>query len=79
MSRNTNIEVTKNSGENASSLIRRFTKRLQGSGVLPRVRSIRYSGKLLNKFARKKKALAILERKENFEEMARLGKTPTKK
>ena len=74
-----NIEVVRNSGENASSLIRRFTKRLQGAGVLPRVRSIRYSTRTLSKFGRKKKALAVLERKEKFEELARLGKAPQPK
>lgn len=78
-STNVNVEVVRNSGENASSLLRRFTKRLQGSGVLPRVRSIRYSGRPLSKFGRKKKALTVLTKRERFEELSRLGKAPVSK
>ena len=33
----------KNPNENTTSLIRRFTKRVQGAGILRRVRSLRYS------------------------------------
>lgn len=75
-----NVEVAKNANESATNLIRRFTKRVQGSGVLPRVRSIRYSARPVSKFARKKRALAILDKKAVYEEMARLGKPlPEKK
>ena len=37
-----NAEVTKNEGESAINLIRRFSKRVQGAGVIPRVRGNRY-------------------------------------
>ena len=69
-----NIEVTRGSGESAANLIRRFTKRLQGAGVLPRVRSIRYASRPANKFARKKKALSVLLKRAHFEELVKLGK-----
>ena len=45
----------KNNNENMTNLIRRFTKRVQGSGVLKRVRSIRYSERSLSKFTKRKR------------------------
>ena len=45
---NVNVEVKKNASENALSLIRRFQKRVQESGVLPRVRGIRYNERPLS-------------------------------
>ncbi len=71
---NANVEVVKNGNETATNLIRRFTKRMQGSGVLSRVRSLRYSSRTISDFARKKKALAILTKKEYYEEMSKLGR-----
>ena len=38
----TNVEVKKNNQESTANLIRRFTKRVQGSGVLNRLRKERY-------------------------------------
>ncbi|MEX0652254.1 MAG: hypothetical protein WD509_02585 [Candidatus Paceibacterota bacterium] len=69
-----NVEVTKNATENATSLIRRFTKRVQGSGVLPRVRSIRYFERTPSEFKKKKQTLRKIERKEEFESLYKQGK-----
>lgn len=74
-----NVEVVKNSNESATNLIRRFQKRVQGAGVLMRVRGIRYSGRPENKTTRKKRALAILAKKEKYEEAAKIGKPITTK
>jgi ribosomal protein S21 len=76
MTGNANVEVVRNSGENATNLIRRFTRRLQGAGVLPRVRGNRYYTRDLSKFGRKKRTLSILARKAKFEELSLLGKAP---
>ncbi|MEK7567393.1 MAG: hypothetical protein AAB513_00525 [Patescibacteria group bacterium] len=69
-----NVEVVKNANENATNLIRRFTKRVQGSGILNRVRSIRYNERNKSYFVRKKKALTKLAKKAVFEEAVKLGK-----
>lgn len=69
-----NIEVTKNATENTASLLRRFTRRVQGSGVLPRIRSIRYWSRPPSEFKKKKTALRKIERKAHFEEQYKLGK-----
>jgi ribosomal protein S21 len=69
-----NIEVKKGGNENASSLIRRFTKRVQGSGILRRVRSIRYYARPKSEFVTKKQRLKSLDRKKQYDELVKLGK-----
>ena len=69
-----NVEVSKNNNENAVNLIRRFTKRVQGSGVLKRVRSIRYSQRPLSKFTQKKKALKKMTRVKEITRLKKLGR-----
>ncbi len=69
-----NAEVVKSGNENNVNLIRRFTKRVQGSGVLPRVRSIRYSGRKLSEYVKKKKTLKVLKKREDYAELLKMGK-----
>ena len=73
-----NIEVEKNNNENNLSLLRRFTKRVQGSGILPRVRSIRYNSRKLSAYKVKKKTLKSIKRKKEVAELIKLGKMPIK-
>ena len=50
-----NVEVVKkNTNENDVNLIRRFTKKIRNSGILPRVRSIRYNNRKVSKLIKKK-------------------------
>lgn len=74
-----NIEVEKNNNENNLSLLRRFTKRVQGSGILPRVRSIRYKSRKLSAYKTKMKTLKSIQRKKEVEELIKLGKLPINK
>ena len=71
-----NVEVVRNSNENSTSVIRRFTKRVQGAGILPRVRGIRYSARPTTKFIRKKRTLKSITRRAKYETLAKLGKLP---
>ena len=73
-----NVEVTKNSGENAMSVIRRFTRKVQGSGVIPRVRSLRSSTRVQSKYKVKVRALTLIKRRENMAELIKQGKAPVK-
>ncbi len=73
-----NVEVSRNNNENNTSLIRRFTKRVQGSGVLPRVRGIRYASRTLSPYKVKQKTLKSIRRKAEIEELIKLGKMPEK-
>lgn len=76
MNTNTNVRVEKNSNENTASLIRRFTKRVQGSGILRRVRGIRYRNRAPSTYLTKKRKLTSLKKKEEREELIKLGKMP---
>ncbi len=69
-----NAEVVKSGNENNLNLIRRFTKKVQGSGVLPRVRSIRYSSRKQSSYVKKKKTLKTLKRREEVAELIKMGK-----
>jgi len=71
---NTNIRVEKNTTENATSLIRRFTKRVQGAGILRRVRGIRYHERTLSPTITKSKKITSLKKKADREELIKLGK-----
>jgi ribosomal protein S21 len=69
-----NVEVQKENTENSLTLLRRFTKRVQGSGVLPRVRSIRYSTRHLSETVKKKRALKKIRARAYIQEQIKLGK-----
>ena len=69
-----NIEIEKNSNESNASMLRRFTKKVQGSGVLPRVRSIRYSKRKLSPYKVKVQRLNSISKKTEIEELIRMGK-----
>jgi len=72
-----NIEVKKSPNENTPSLIRRFTKRVQGSSILRLVRSKRYASRLESKFKKKKNALKKMARREEVAKLKKLGKIPS--
>ena len=69
-----NAEVEKNNNESNVNLIKRFTRRVQGAGILPRVRSIRYAERTQSKYVRKKMALKALRRRQEVEKLIKLGK-----
>jgi hypothetical protein len=71
-----NAEVVRTGNENNLNLIRRFTKKVQGSGVLPRVRGIRYSTRKQSEYVKKKKTLKVLKRREEVSELIKMGKMP---
>jgi hypothetical protein len=54
--------------------LRRFTKRVQGSGVLPRVRGIRYHTRIKSENVRRNKKLARLTEKARIDDLIKLGK-----
>jgi len=69
-----NAEVQKNEGETAVNLIRRFSKRVQGSGLIQRMRARRYYARVKSSTVRRKHTLEAIERRENIQELIKLGK-----
>jgi ribosomal protein S21 len=73
-----NLEVQKSNNESNSNVLRKFTKRVQGAGILPRVRSLRYKTRNQSKYSRKKLALKVLKRRGEVAELIKMGKMPEK-
>ncbi len=69
-----NIEVVKGANENNLSILRRFTKRVQAAGVLPRVRAKRYTQRTPSRNTRRAKTVVYLKKKTATAELIKLGK-----
>ena len=73
-----NLEIKRAGSENSMGTLRRFTKKVQGFGILPRVRSIRYSERKLSHYKVKKKTLKVLKRRTEVQELIKMGKMAEK-
>lgn len=73
-----NVAVKKNNQESTANLIRRFTKRVQGSGVLNRVRKGRYHTRTKSEQVNRARKLIKLEKKVKYETLLKLGKVQEK-
>jgi ribosomal protein S21 len=71
-----NVEITKNGNDNNLGIIRKFTKRVQGSGILSRLRSRRYSTRKISEYVKKKKTLKKLAERARIRELIKMGKMP---
>lgn len=69
-----NAEVSKNDNETAVNLIRRFSKRVQGSGIIQRMRGRRYFSRIKSREVRRKQTLKVIQRREKVQELIKLGK-----
>lgn len=72
----TNVEVIKSGNDNNLGLIRKFTKRVQGSGILSRLRSRRYSTRKLSEYVKKKKTLKKIGERTRIRGLIKMGKMP---
>jgi len=70
----TNVEVEKNNNESSANVIRRFTKRVQGAGIIPKVRGGRYHTRIKSKNVRRVAKLKKLDKREEYEKLVKLGK-----
>ena len=67
------LEVRKHERENSQNLLRRFTKKVQQSGVLIQARSNRFHRRPKNRQAEKVIALRKRELKEEYQKLKKLG------
>ena len=68
------IEVKKNANESNMNLVRRFTRKVQESGIIQKVKSKRYNERSLSKIKVKAATLKRLARQKNQEKLIKLGK-----
>jgi ribosomal protein S21 len=69
-----NAEVQKTGSENALSTIRKFSRRVQGTGLIKTVRANRYYARSGSKTVKKKRALKLIKRREEFRQAVKEGK-----
>lgn len=68
------IEVKKNTNESNMNLIRRFTRKVQESGIIQKVKSKRYNKRAESKVKIKVATLKRLARRKVKEKLFKLGK-----
>lgn len=68
------LEIKKQERETTQSLVRRFGRRIQQSGILVRARKNRFRKKAKSRQAKKKAALRREELKKEYKKLKKLGK-----
>ena len=71
-------EVKKQGNESAAALIRRFTKRVQSTQALVKVREERYHNRKMSKLKTKRRALVTMTKTKAYDRLKKLGKIPDK-
>jgi ribosomal protein S21 len=74
-----NVEVEKNNNESSANVIRRFQKRVQGAGIIQKVRTGRYYARIKSENVQRMAKLKKLAKKEIYEKMLKLGKVKEQK
>ncbi len=73
-----NVELKKNEHENATNLIRRFTRKIQESGIIIKVKKNRYNERPMSKLSEKVVAIRRIARRAEVEKLKKLGKMETR-
>jgi len=68
------IQIDKNPNENNGSVLRRFSRRVQESGIIHKVKGSRYNVRKESKLKTKKSALKRLKKRKEIEALRKLGK-----
>lgn len=74
-----NVQVERNNNESSANVIRRFQKRVQGAGIVQKVRNSRYYTRLKSRNVDKMARLKKLAKKETYEKLLKLGKVKEQK
>lgn len=74
MTAGTRVEVRRGKNESSAALVRRFTRRAQGLGLVREVRGNRYWQRVKSKNVGHKRALISKVRRETYNELVKLGK-----
>ena len=69
-----NAEVSKSGNENVLATIRKFSRRVQGAGLVKTVRAGRYFARDASKIVKKKRALKLIKRRAEYKQLVKEGK-----
>lgn len=67
-------EVSKSGAETTLSVIRKFSRRVQGTGIIRLARKQRYHARTPSKVVKKKRALKMIKRREDYKQLVKEGK-----
>ena len=67
------LEIKKQGRETSQNLVRRFSRRLKQSGILPRARKARFKERAKSEQMKKRSALRREELKKEYEKLEKLG------
>ena len=73
-----NAEVNKNGSESSGSMLRRFSRKIQSSGIIIKARKIRYQSRPQSKYSIKKSALKLLKKRAEIAHLVKMGKMEEK-
>jgi ribosomal protein S21 len=73
-----NVDLKRNEHENPTNLIRRFTRKIQESGIIIKVKKNRYNERSISKLSQKVVALRRITRRAEVEKLKKLGKMETR-
>lgn len=68
------IEIKKNPNENNNSILRRFSRKVQESNIIQKVKKNRYNERKESKLKVKRGALKKINRRKEIEKLRKLGK-----
>lgn len=74
-----NVQVDKNNNESSANVIRRFTKRVQGAGIIQKVRGTRYYSRTKSENVQRTAKLKKIVKKVTYEKLLKLGKIKEQK
>lgn len=74
MTKNSTIEVVKGANETNMSVMRRFSKRVSGAGLVKKTRNARYNERPKSALKRKNEALKRLVKRAAYDRLKKLGK-----
>lgn len=75
----TNVEVQRHGNENIGGLMRRYSRKMQSSGVVRRAKSLRYFKRKPSAASIKKSALNRIEKTKNYVGLYKEGREPEEK
>ena len=67
-------EVAKSGNENPLATIRKFSRRVQGAGLVKTLRARRYFSRDASKKVKKKRALKMIKRRADYKQLVKEGK-----
>lgn len=74
-----NVEVQRHGNENIGGLMRRYSRKMQSSGVVKRAKSLRYFKRKASQASIKKSALTRIARTKKYVELYKEGREPQDK